>query len=251
MTRRVNLIRLVVLLVLVGTLEALVRTGAISRQVVLPPSEMAVAMVQLLVSGAENANIIRTLLCVLASVASAVVVGFAAGAFIHRFTRLRQSLDPFFSTYYAVPFFIFYPMLIAIFGLSVMPIIVTGFAFAVVAVTISTINALDRVPRVVGKVARMYRMNAVEAVLRLRLPAAAPYLFGGLKLAIAYSFIGVIACEFILAPAGLGSAIAFAYNDFDSRTMYGLTLLVTVIVVTINMYIHGWEQKLSRRWGTQ
>ena len=58
------------------------------------------------------------------------------------------------------------------------------------------------------------------------LPAAAPWLFTGAKLAVAYSFIGVIAGEFVLAGAGLGYAIAFAYNSFDNATMYGLMILL-------------------------
>jgi NitT/TauT family transport system permease protein len=37
---------------------------------------------------------------------------------------------------------------------------------------------------------------------------------------VAYSFIGVIAAEFILSGDGIGHEIAFAYNNFDNRTMY-------------------------------
>ena len=59
----------------------------------------------------------------------------------------------------------------------------------------------------------------------VHLPAAAPHLFTGVRLAVAYAFIGVIASEFILSGEGLGYAIAYSYNNFDNRTMYGLMLL--------------------------
>ena len=123
-----------------------------------------------------------------------------------------------------------------------------GIAFAVIAMCIATINGLDRVPRVLGKVARMHRMREFETAVRMKLPAAAPHLFTGLKLCVAYSFIGVIASEFILAPSGLGHAIAYAYNDFDNRTMYALMLFVMIVVITLNMLLHGWEQRLLKRW---
>jgi NitT/TauT family transport system permease protein len=113
---------------------------------------------------------------------------------------------------------------------------------------IATLNGLDRVPRVLIKVARVHRMSRLSTALRLQLPAAAPHLFTGFKLSVAYSFIGVIASEFILAPSGLGHAIAFAYNDFDNETMYGLMLLLLIVVVTVNMVLHGWEQRLLQRW---
>ena len=77
-------------------------------------------------------------------------------------TRCRacaQALDPFFATYYAVPIFIFYPVMIAIFGLSIIPIVLMGVATAIVAMIIATLNGLDRVPRVLTKVARVHRMG--------------------------------------------------------------------------------------------
>ena len=52
---------------------------------------------------------------------------------------------------------------------------------------------------------------------RVVLPAALPNLFGGIKLALAYSFIGVIAGEFILSSGGLGYGIAYAYESFENR----------------------------------
>jgi NitT/TauT family transport system permease protein len=70
-----------------------------------------------------------------------------------------------------------------------------------------------------------------------------------MKLAVAYSVIGVVAAEFILATAGVGKRIAFAYNDFDTRTMYALMLLIIVAVMVLNGLLHGWEQRLHRRWG--
>ena len=245
---RIAWIRLAVLAALVALLEILVHTGRIPYKTMLPPSEMALALARLLVAGTATRDIVQTLTCVAAALASSIVVGFGLGVAIHRVQRLRRALDPFFSTYYAVPFFIFYPVLIAIFGLSILPIILMGFAFAVIAMTIATLNGLDRVPRVLGNVARIHRMDGFETALRMKLPAAAPHLFTGLKLCVAYSFIGVIASEFILAPSGLGHAIAYAYNDFDNRTMYALMLFVMTVVITLNMLLHGWEQRLLKRW---
>jgi NitT/TauT family transport system permease protein len=245
---RIAWIRLAVLVALVALLEILVRTGRIPYKTMLPPSEMLTALVRLLAAGTATRDIVQTLTCVGAALAASVVTGFGLGAAIHRFPRLRRALEPFFATYYAVPFFIFYPVLIAIFDLSLLPIILMGFAFAVIAMCIATINGLDRVPRVLGKVARMHRMREFDTALRMKLPAAAPHLFTGLKLCVAYSFIGVIASEFILAPSGLGHAIAYAYNDFDNRTMYALMLFVMIVVVTLNMLLHGWEQRLLKRW---
>src|SRR5581483_8154579 len=134
---RVGLIRLLVIVAAVAALEWACRAGWIDHRVVIPPSEMATALVRLLKSGEANAEIARTFGIILLSVAIAVVVGFAFGLIVHALPRVRQALEPFFATYYAVPIFIFYPVMIAIFGLSSIPIVLMGFATAVVAMIIA------------------------------------------------------------------------------------------------------------------
>jgi NitT/TauT family transport system permease protein len=247
--KRVGWIRLAVIVAAVSLLEVCCQTGVINRKVVIPPSEMAVGLWQLLVSGQVNDQIIRTFAVVLAAVVISVAAGFVLGVIIHAMPRVRQALDPFFATYYAVPIFIFYPVMIVIFGLSVMPIVLMGVATAIVAMIIATLNGLDRIPRVLTKVARVHRMGAVSTALRLKLPAAAPHLFTGVKLVVSYAFIGVIASEFILAPSGLGRVISDAYSDFNNRRMYALMLLLVVVATVVNMLLHMIDERWAERRG--
>ena len=104
---RVGRIRLAVLAIAIGLLELCCRLGLIDQRVVIPPSEMAVALVRLLISGEANEQIVRTFGIVVVAALISVVAGFALGLVIHALPRVRQALDPFFATYYAVPIFIF------------------------------------------------------------------------------------------------------------------------------------------------
>jgi NitT/TauT family transport system permease protein len=246
---KVGWLRLAVLAIAIGALELACRTGLIDHRVLIAPSDMAVALWRLLLSGQANEQILRTFGIVALSVAIAVVLGFALGLVIHALPRLRQALDPFFATYYAVPIFIFYPVMIAIFGLSSIPIVLMGVATAIVAMIIATLNGLDRIPRVLTKVARVHRMGPVETALRLKLPAAAPHLFTGVKLAVSYGFIAVIASEFILAPSGLGRLISDAYTDFNNPRMYALMLLLVIVATVVNMALHVFDQHWAERRG--
>jgi NitT/TauT family transport system permease protein len=246
---RIGWLRLAVIVGAVGALEVACRAGWINHRVVIPPSEMADALVQLLISGRFNGQIARSFGLVIAAIVIAVVAGFIIGVFVHALPRVRQALDPFFATYYAVPIFIFYPVMIPIFGLSVVPILLMGVLTAIVAMIISTLNGLDRVPRVLTKVARVHRMGRVSTALRLKLPAAAPHLFTGVKLAVSYGFIGVIASEFILAPAGLGRVISDAYSDFDNRSMYALMLLLVIVATLANTALHLFDPRWAERGG--
>jgi NitT/TauT family transport system permease protein len=68
---------------------------------------------------------------------------------------------------------------------------------------------------------------------------------------VSYAFIAVIAAEFILAPAGLGRAIANAYADFDNRRMYALMLFVLVIATVVNAGLHAWDLRWAKRRGAR
>src|SRR5262249_13953327 len=157
--------------------------------------------------------------------------------------------DPLFATYYAIPVIAFYPMLIIIFGLGEAPKIMIAFMLGVVAVIVNTLNGLDRVPRVLLKSARIARLSPLETAYKITLPYAEPYILTGVKLAIAYSLIGVVGSEFILSNGGMGFEIAFAYNNFDNKVMYPLIFLVLAVSVTANLLVGAWEKRLLVRRG--
>ena len=249
MTRRARVVwtRVAVIAGLVLLLEALCRFGVIKRLTMIPPSDMLAEMVSLITSGDITADILQTVGEVLSACAVSVLAGFSLGALIHRRTRVRQALAPVLASWYAVPFFVFYPLLVALFGLNALPLIAIGVVIATPAMMLSTLAGLDRVPRVLRRVALVHRMSPLSEAWRITLPSAAPHLFTGLKLAFAYSFIGVIAGEFILSGRGLGFSVAYAYESFENRKMYGLMLLVLLLAVGVNGVLHAWEGRLAAR----
>ena len=80
--------------------------------------------------------------------------------------RLRDTLDPLFATYYAVPVFAFYPFFIVVFGLGDLPQVLIAFMLGVVAVIVNTLNGLDRVPTVLLKTARIMRLSPIDTAMR-------------------------------------------------------------------------------------
>lgn len=246
---RAGAIRLGVIAAAVALLEAACRLRLVSRDAVIAPSEMVRGAWRALGEEEVRQNVLLTLSTVVQSFVLAILVGFALGVALHRLPRLRRALDPFLASYYAVPTFVFYPVFIVLFGLNRWPLVAIGFVFAVVAVAINTLDGLSRVPRAFLRTARVMKLSPGQTIVRIVLPAAAPWLFTGAKFAVAYSFIGVIAGEFVQAGAGIGFAIAFAYNSFDNLTMYGLMIVLFGIVGTINMTLWSWERRLYARRG--
>jgi len=242
-------IRLLVVVLCVLAVEIVCRTGLISSYTLIPPSQMVVALFRLLRDGSLTPEIVATLGSVLIAIVGAVIFGILAAVILHAVPRLRRAIDPVLSIYYSIPMFVFYPLFIALFGLTDTPKIVLGFLLAVVTMIASTLNGLDRVPKVMRKTARVFRLSKWNTVRQVVLPSAAPHIFNGVKLAIAQAFVGVLGAEFILSTGGLGYQIFYAFHDFDNGKMYAIVLLVLIIVSVVNGLLLGWERRLRQRRG--
>lgn len=240
-------IRIGVVGAFIGLIELLTRAGIIPHTVLLPPSAMLAALLALLRNGEFNPDILFTAQTIAASALLSVTLGFALGAALHALPRARAAIEPLLSSYYAVPTFMFYPVFIVVFGVGAGAIIAIAVLLSVVAMIAGTLTGLDRIPAVLRKTARVYRMGTISRAIHIDLPAAAPHLFTGVKLAFAYSFIGVIASEFILSGRGVGYRIAYAYNNFDNGTMYALMLLVIVTATFANGVLDAFDRRLQQR----
>ena len=246
---RLGLYRALVVVAAVLLLEALCLAGVIDRITMQPPHRILRDLAVILWSGSQNAAIAKTLTNASIALGLALVIGVATAVVLHGYRALRETLDPLFATYYAVPVFAFYPLLIVLFGLGDTPQIGIGFMLGVVAVIVNTLNGLDRVPRVLRKAARIERLGTVETALRVDLPYAAPYVLTGAKFAVAYSLIGIIGAEFIMSRGGMGYEISFAYNNFDNAVMYPLIVLILTVSIAINTALSFWERVLLARRG--
>ena len=159
------LVRAGVLAGLVLLLEGLCRSGVIDPQAVLPPSQMVAAMVAELASGDATAPMLQTFTTVALAWASAVAGGTMLGALLHAAPRARRAVDPLLASYYSVPTFVFYPLLVALLGLSMAPLVVLGVLSGGPAMVISTLAGLDSIPPVLRRVARVQRLGPVRTFL--------------------------------------------------------------------------------------
>lgn len=229
-------------------LEILCRANVIPRLIVIPPSEMLSSAWQILASGAIKGDLYFSLVNIALAIGISVVGGFLTGLAIYSVPLLRATLEPFLTSYSAVPPIVFYPMLIVIFGLNRIPQILIAVMFGLVPMAMNTINGLYRIRPVFLKVGRAHRVSPFDSVFRIKLPAAAPYMFVGLTLAVSYSVIGVISTEFILSASGIGHQISFAYDNYDNRTMYGLVVLLLAIATLLNSTLRYYSQRMLQRW---
>ena len=247
--RKVTVVQVGIVAGLVLLLEALCLAGVIDKITMPPPHRIVVDFVRLMIAGKLWPEIGKSMGNVLIAFVIAYVLGILIGTVLHGYKGVRDTLDPLFATYYAIPVFAFYPLFIVMFGLGDGPQVLIGILLGVVAVIVTTLNGLDRVPQVLRKTARIARLTPLQTALRVTLPFCAPYLLSAAKLALAYAFIGVIGSEFIMAKNGMGYEIGYAYTNFDNATMYPLILLILLFSIVMNGVLTRWEKLLLARRG--
>lgn len=217
-------------------LEIAPRVGLVDSFSLVPLSAMARRAVDLLTSPSFlTTDLVPSLAAIAASFVLAVVLGVATGLLIWAVPAVRHALDPWLATYYAIPTFALYPLLVVLMGVGVAPIILLGTLFAVVAMISATVDGLDAIPRTTLRLMQSLQMPRLQRVTKVLLPAALPQISVGLRLALSYSIIMVLASEFVLSTRGLGHFISNAYNDFAITDMYAGVLLVFALALLLNV----------------
>ena len=244
---RVRAVRWGLIAAFLVALEVVPRLGLVNPIALVPLSEMVWQLWLLISDGILGEHIVRTLVSIVVAGAAAVVTGLPLGVLLWRLERTRKVLQPYLTTYYAIPIFAFYPLFIAIFGLGAWPVIIIAWAWSVVAIVLNTVIGLAEVPPVLVKVGRSLRLSPWRMFTRIYFPAATPYVFTGLKLAASYTVIGVIASEFIQAESGIGWFVGFSYNNFAIQNMYAAILLILAFAILVNSLLLRLERRIYGR----
>jgi NitT/TauT family transport system permease protein len=216
-------------------LEAAPRIGLVDSFSMVPISEMATTAGGLLVDPVFlSDNLLPSLLAIGLSFVLAGTLGILVGLVVWMFPWARKILDPWLATYYAIPTFALYPLLVVLLGVGLLPIVLLGTLFAVVAMISATVDGLDSIPASVLRLTKVLEMGSVDRLFKVLIPAALPQISVGLRLALSYSLIMVLASEFVLSTRGIGHFISNAYNDFAIADMYAGVLIVFALALAVN-----------------
>lgn len=161
--------------------------------------------------------------------ALAVVVGVALGVLVGQSTWAMRGLDPLFQILRTVPPLAWLPLSLAGFKDSHPSALFVIFITAIWPIIINTSVGIRNIPEDYRNVAKVLRLNGVEYFHKIMLPAAAPYIFSGLRIGVGLSWLAIIAAEMLIGGVGIGFFIWDAWNA--SRISDIILALVYVGVV--------------------
>lgn len=158
-------------------------------------------------------HILASLSRVALGYAIAAVVGVAVGTLIGASQFFSRGFDPIFQILRTVPPLAWLPISLAAFHDSQPSAIFVIFITSVWPVIINTAAGIRNIPQDYRNVARVINLNPLEYFARIMVPAAAPYIFTGLRIGIGLSWLAIVAAEMLIGGVGIGFFIWDAWNS--------------------------------------
>ncbi|HXT87743.1 MAG TPA: ABC transporter permease subunit [Trebonia sp.] len=172
--------------------------------------------------------------------------GLVIGALMGLWRPLRQALSPFVSLAQWIPAALIAPVYFAIFQLSMWTEIVVVIHFAVFVVIINTQAAFEATDAALLEMARSFGADGRQAALRIRLPAALPMIFAGLRVGAGRAVKGVIVGELYLGILGLGGVVDKYGQEFDATNLLAVCLVILIMSLIVGALTRAVERRFTR-----
>jgi NitT/TauT family transport system permease protein len=131
-------------------------------------------------------------------------------------------------------------------------VVVCAFIVAFFPVLANTTLGLNSVDRNLVGLFRLYGASRLQTLWHLKLPAALPYMLGGLRIAGGLSLIGAVVAEIAAGSAGEGSGLAYRIAESGYRLniprMFAALLLLSAAGIVIYALLALISDRLLRRW---
>lgn len=161
--------------------------------------------------------------------ALAALAGIALGVLVGQSVWATRALDPLFQVLRTIPPLAWLPLSLAAFRSGQPSAIFVIFITAIWPIIINTAVGIRNIPQDYQNVARVLNFRGFEYFSHIMLPAAAPYIFTGLRIGIGLSWLAIVAAEMLIGGVGIGFFIWDSWNS--SRISDIILALVYVGIV--------------------
>jgi len=157
---------------------------------------------------------------------------------------LRKALYPFLVVSQTVPILAIAPLIIVWMGYGISSKIFTVSLICFFPITVNLYDGFKQVS--VEYIRLLQAMNATswQIFRNLKLPAALPNLFTGLKLSATYSVMGAVIGEMLGGYAGLGIYLGRATKSFQTAQVFAIIIVIILVSLLIFLLISLLERVL-------
>ncbi len=222
---RTLLVPLIFGLTIIVVWQLLVRGLGVDRVILPAPTEVAATF-------ADNiptlwADFVQTILKgALGGYLMGVIAALVVAVLVDRYGFLQRGLMPIANFMAALPIVGVAPIMVMWFGFDWQSKAAVVVIMVFFPMLVNTVAGLADTTAMQRDLMRTYGASYLQTLFRLRLPAALPFIFNGLKIAATLSLVGAIVAEFFGSPTvGLGFRINASLGQLS------LDMVWAVIVV--------------------
>ncbi len=236
------LVGLLCLALLLALVEFAVRADIIPRSVVARPSDAIAGLVTLQNRADLRDGFLITFGMTAVAMMLELLVALPFGYFLFRRRDFAMAYSGWLAALFAAPIFLLYPLFLVIFGRNEMTLIIMGFLPGVIPLIIQVEEGFRGVSPTLINVGRSVGVTAWQNFWKIMVPAAAPNIFTGFRLALIYTLINIIAIEYLVDIGGLGRIVADRYFRFDISGTYTAIIAIAAISMLFNWLIGRLER---------
>jgi NitT/TauT family transport system permease protein len=229
--------------------ELVVRVREIPPYVLPAPSVIFLTLITDWAVLAES--LATTLLTTLEGFAAASIGGIALALLFNQSKWVEYSLFPYAVVLQVTPVIAIAPLLL-IYLEQQTAVVVCAFIVAFFPVLSNTTLGLNSVDRNLAGLFQLYGASPPQTLRFLKLPAALPYILGGLRIAGGLSLIGAVVAEIAAGTAGAGSGLAYRIAESGYRLniprMFAALLLLSLAGIVIYGVLALISHLVLRRW---
>ncbi|MDX3850262.1 ABC transporter permease [Streptomyces sp. AK02-01A] len=161
------------------------------------------------------------------------VCGVLIGLSLAGSRLLERMFTPLLVAVNAVPKIALGPLLVGALGWGQTPVLTMVFLLCFFPIVLSTATGLTSTPADLAELARSLDASRWQAFRKVRLPAALPQIFVGLKVAMPLAAIGAVIGEFQAGESGLGYLIVQAGGVGDTATAWAAIILIGLMSILL------------------
>jgi ABC-type nitrate/sulfonate/bicarbonate transport system permease component len=241
---RVFVLRLLVILAVAAAWEAASRFEILNSTEFPPISEVSVRFATTLAEESTWAALGQTVLGWFVGMLIATVVGVMLALFIGSSRFLTRSTSLLIDVLRSTPAPAIIFILVLVLGTTLTMKVTLIVSAAIFPILIQTLYGVRGIDPVLRDLQRSYRVGRVVAFVKIRVPAAMPFIATGVRIASSLALIVGVVAEYLVGADGVGALVDDVRLVGDYERMYALILLVGFLSVALTLLVLLAERRL-------
>jgi ABC-type nitrate/sulfonate/bicarbonate transport system permease component len=161
--------------------------------------------------------------------ALAALAGILLGLLMGRSKLVAALLDPLFSGTYAVPKLALFPIFIFVFGIGSLSKVALVFLECLYPIAVMSYAGARGVPEKLLWSAQNMGASRAAILRRVVIPATAPFIFAGFRVAVPVAMIVVVITEMVATADGLGYQVIYAMSSLRTDRMLAVVVVIAAL----------------------